>query len=336
MLACECGESFPIIRGVPRFLVGSLQAQLQSEYPEFFQEHRPHFQQASLQPNQVSVQSAGAHETRRSFGFEWSTFTTMRPEWEANFWGYFAGKSPDFFKDKLVLDAGCGMGRHLYYACKAGAETIGVDFSRAVDVAYQNTRNLPNAHVVQADITRLPFRPETFDLVYSLGVIHHLPDPDLALTGLIKYLRPGGDLQIFVYWGGADAPAWKRVMLSATTAFRRVTTRLPHALLLALCYPISLGAWFTFVLPYQLFSRLPFTRALAEKLPLKQYARYSFGVLLNDQFDRFSAPLEHRYSREQVRAWLARNGLESVSVDSYYGWLGHGVKACAALPASLT
>ena len=66
------------------------------------------------------------------------------------------------------------------------------------------------------------------------------------------------------------------------------------------------------------------TRGLAESLPLKQYASYPFSVCVNDQFDRFSAPIERRYTRAQVRGWFERAGMEEVAVRPHYGWVGTG------------
>lgn len=306
-------------------------AQLRADYPAYYETYREQlalFDSTAASGPPLADKTLSA--TRNSFGFEWTRFSEMRPEWEQNFWGYFSPFDASFFKNKLVLDAGCGMGRHLYYAARSGARVIGVDFSRAVDSAYQNTRSFPNAHVVQADLNQLPFRPETFDLIYSLGVLHHLPAPGPVLSSLLDYLRPGGETRIFVYWGGVDAPSWKRALLNTLTLVRKITTRLPHPFLNALCYPIAAAMWLTFVLPYHLLSKLNLTRALAEKLPMKQYAAYPFAVLVNDQFDRFSAPLEKRYSRAQVEHWLTGSGLTGVTVTPYYGWLGHGHKITSA------
>ncbi|MBV9124525.1 MAG: hypothetical protein JO112_14300 [Planctomycetes bacterium] len=110
------------------------------------------------------------------------------------------------------------------------------------------------------------------------------------------------------------------------TGLRRLTTRLPHPLLLAVCYPMAVAAWCLFVLPYRLLSRSRHCPAWMHQLPLKQYADYPFGVLLNDQFDRFSAPIERRYSRDQVRHWLEDAGLQEVTVAPFSGWLGYGRK----------
>lgn len=307
--------------------MGAERESLRKEYPDYFDKHDKQLGNGHSQRTAVRLSRTQAHAaTRTSFGFEWTRFSEMRPEWEQNFWGYFAPKTADFFQDKLVLDAGCGMGRHLYYTAKSGADAIGVDFSRAVDAAFQNTREFPNCHVVQADLAHLPFRPETFDLIYSFGVLHHLPNPESVFDRLLRFLKPGGETRIFVYWGGNDAPAWKRALIGSAALLRQFTTRLPHRILFWLCYPIAAAVGVAFVLPYKLLARAEFTRSLAEKLPMKQYARYPFGVLLNDQFDRLSAPLEKRYSRDQVEVWLKQAGLDQVDVTSYFGWLGHGRK----------
>jgi hypothetical protein len=59
---------------------------------------------------------------------------------------------------------------------------------------------------------------------------------------------------------------------------------------------------------------------------MKQYADYPFRVCVNDQFDRFSAPIENRYTREEVEGWLKRAGLEEITVHPNFGWVGSGRK----------
>src|SRR3990172_2722911 len=98
---------------------------------------------------------------------------------------YIHPLGPEFFPGKLVLDAGCGFGRHLYYAAEFGAEVVGVDFSAAVEAARANTAGCKGIHLVQADIYRLPFREASFDFAYSLGVLHHLPDPERGFQALV-------------------------------------------------------------------------------------------------------------------------------------------------------
>ncbi len=329
LLHCRCGEAYPIIAGVPRMLPPSLRSQLYEDYHAFFATHRGRLP-GCLSPA-AKVDASVAGRTQRSFGFEWTKFSKMRSEWEKNFWGYMAPHDAGFLRGKTILDAGCGMGRHLHHSGRYGRDVVGVDFSRAVDAAYQNTRHLPAAHVVQADLRCLPLRREAFDFVYCLGVLHHLLDPDAALESLLERLKPRGELRVYVYWDLEGSPRWKRMLLGMVAALRWLTTRLPHRLLSWLCWPIATAAWGTLVLPHRCLSRFRPTQRMAATLPLSQYAQYPFGVLLSDQFDRFSAPLERRYRRDEVRWWLERARLEAVTVAPHWGWLGHGRKPAGPL-----
>src|SRR5262249_2432001 len=152
-------------------------------------------------------------ETARSFGFEWSRFPEMRDEWERNFWDYMLPPPPESFSGKRILDPGGGNGRHTYYAAKNKAEVWAIDICSAVEVAKYNTRSHNNVYVAQADIHHLPFEPESFDLIYSIGVLHHLPDPEAAFRNLLRYLKPGGWIQIYLYWRPVNQPV-KRALLS--------------------------------------------------------------------------------------------------------------------------
>src|SRR5262249_52161844 len=102
--------------------------------------------------------------------------------------------------DKLVLDVGCGFGRHLYVASEAGAETVGVDLSGGVDVARRNNREHPRCHVVQTDVFQRPLRGGRFDVVWSFGVLHHMPNPRAGFEAIVPFARPdGGVVVIWVY-----------------------------------------------------------------------------------------------------------------------------------------
>ena len=95
-------------------------------------------------------------------------------------------------KDAWVLDVGCGSGRFAEVALNAGAHVVALDYSSAVDACYTNLENHPNLYVVQGDIYALPFVPESFDYVYSLGVLQHTPDVGSAFAALPRMLAGGG------------------------------------------------------------------------------------------------------------------------------------------------
>jgi SAM-dependent methyltransferase/uncharacterized protein YbaR (Trm112 family) len=306
-LSCpRCKLDYPVIDGIPRMLMPDIRDALKGSE-----------QRAGVDARKIA--------TANSFGFEWSRFSDMYEEWERNFLDYMYPREPDFFGGKRVLDAGCGSGRHAYYAARYGAEVWAVDLGPAVEVARRNNAENSSVHVIQSDLYDLPFAAESFDFIYSNGVLHHLPDPEKAFRSLLGYLKPGGEIQIFLYWQPEGRPV-KSALLAAVTAMRRLTTRLPHRVVYALSYPAAWAAFALFVWPYRAMRLVRGLRGLAERMPMKQYALYPLRVCVNDQFDRFSAPIENRYTRAEVESWFKRAGLENINVQPNFGWNGSGRK----------
>lgn len=290
-LTCiECSAHYPIREGIPRF---------------------------------VTVPEDGvARQTQASFGYEWSEFNDWRQSGETNFQQYFGDLDRSWIAGRTVLDAGCGMGRHARQIASYAACVVAMDFSRAIDQAARNTGDLSNVICIQGDITAPPVADDAFDLVYSIGVLHHIADTEAAARGLLSKVKPGGRLRIYLYWKRRGIAA---VVLRAVDAARMVTTRMPFAILKAFCWMLSVGLWFVIVLPYRALSALGFR--LHNGWPLVVYARYPFNVLYNDQFDRFSAPIEQRWSKEDVIALMERLGLRDIHVSPAFGWIAEGTKS---------
>lgn len=289
-LECSgCRALYPILNGVPRFVITPI--------------------------------DPVARRTQESFGYEWSTFNDWRASGEANFRQYFGDFDFAWIRGRTVLDAGCGMGRHARQMAAHAGRVVAMDFSRAIEEAACNTAELHNVICVQGDITEPPVVDETFDLVYSLGVLHHLADIEAAARRLLAKVKPGGRLRIYLYW---KRRGFSGALLRVVELLRTVTTRLSFPLLKTLCYLLSLALWLGVVLPYRALSALGVRRHTA--WPLAVYARYPFTVLYNDQFDRFSAPLEQRWTLDDARNLMTRLGLEDVRVTPSFGWIAEGRK----------
>jgi len=346
-LACvACGAAYPLVGGIPRLLPPALQSMLWQMHPAFFARHEARLPPAlARRPPPAGgngrlaegIISGGGDNngddrslraqfaTAESFGFEWRQFPEMLPDYEANFRWYVERFDPAHFAGQRILDAGCGTGRHVYHMARLGArEVVAMDFSQAIEVAAYNNRAHSNTHFIQADIYHPPFRPDTFDFVYSHGVLHHLPDPERGFHILLPLLRVGGFVNLYLYWNLEGEAAWRRGLLQVVTQLRRVTTRLPHPTLKRLSWLIAAGFQVAFVLPARVLEQLPATRPLADRVPLGHYRKYSFRVLYTDQFDRFSAPIENRYGRAEVAAWFRRAGLEAVAILGGAGWRASG------------
>src|SRR5262249_14115592 len=144
--------------------------------------------------------------------------------------GNRTGLGREDLEAKVVLDAGCGMGRYLRIAGESAAGLIvGLDVSGAVTAARELTAELPRVAVVRGDLLRPCFAPESFDLIYSLGVLDHTPDSRAAFLALARLLRPGGRIAIWVY--SRQRPVLEWIM----DWQRAVSTRMPLGLLEPLC-----------------------------------------------------------------------------------------------------
>lgn len=332
LVICECGLKYPVIEGIPRLLPPALSSMLWEMHPEFFRTYRDRLPQALLPVEESAVQGKSEddalraqRDTARSFGYEWQAFSEMLPDYESNFRWYFERFPADAFAGKLILDAGCGTGRHTFHMARSGARTVvAMDFSQAIEVAARNNGDNPNTHFVQADIYHPPFLPGTFDFVYSLGVLHHLPDPEKGFRTLLPVLKTGNYMNIYLYWNLEGEAAWRRAALGLVTNVRRVTTRLPHGVLKKLSWLIAAGFQVAFVLPSRALASFKPTENLADRVPLGHYRKYSFRVLYTDQFDRFSAPIENRYSRAEVAGWFERARMEDVVILGGAGWRASG------------
>jgi SAM-dependent methyltransferase len=290
----DCAQVYQIVRGVPRF--------------------------ADLA--EIEEEKAA---TAAGFGWEWTHFTGHDEEYGDQLLGWLNPVKPEFFRDKIVLDGGCGKGRHLKLAAGWGArEVIGVDLSDAVDAAFAATREAENIHVVQADICRLPLRP-VFDYAFSLGVLDHLPNPVDGFTSLASKVKPGGHVSAWVY--GAENNGWITGLINPLRI--RFTSRLrPRTLLhvskipTAILYLVTKGI-------YGPLSRIgdgSFVRRLYYGNYLSYLARFGWREQHLIVFDHLVAPTVHYLTREEFETWWTGIKAEEVEIGwhNQNSWRGFG------------
>lgn len=111
---------------------------------------------------------------------------------------------------RRVLEIGCGMGLHTELLVRAGARVTSVDLSpRSVEAT---SRRLAlkglTATVIRADAEHLPFRPGSFDFVWSWGVIHHSSRTALIVRRISEVVTAGGEVRVMVY-NREGAAAWR-------------------------------------------------------------------------------------------------------------------------------
>lgn len=106
------------------------------------------------------------------------------------------------FHGKKVLEVGVGAGSDFLQWARAGAQCYGIDLTEEA-VAHVNHRlmlyGLKAAEVRVGDAEQLPYEDNSFDLVYSWGVIHHSPDTLKSLSEIVRVTKPGGKIKVMIY-----------------------------------------------------------------------------------------------------------------------------------------
>jgi SAM-dependent methyltransferase len=182
VLKGENGRSYPVKRGIPRFVI---------------------------------TDDADQKQTADSFGFKWmqqNAYDSPQMHESAQNWlvqryGFkSASEMRGFFGSRCrTLDAGCGSGfssslwMNPTWRGEGKAEWFGVDISLAIDVAQDRLKQTAGTHFVQADILQLPFPDGTFDTIFAEGVLHHTPSTERALRSLLPLLESGGEFLFYVY-----------------------------------------------------------------------------------------------------------------------------------------
>lgn len=298
VLRCgACGVEYPIRRGVARILPVDL--------------------------------AADKRASANAFGYEWTRFRELRPEYRAQFLDWVLPLTPQDFANKVVLDAGCGKGRHLYWSAKFGArDVIGVDLGPAVDVAYANTKEFDNVSVIQADVYHLPLTP-SFDLAYSIGVLHHLPDPAKGFDALCTTVRSGGTVAAWVY--GREGNGW--IAYGLNPIRKLLTSRLPHAVTQVIAFLLTGILQPLVKLVYRPINRSSALRPLRKLLFYNDYlydiSRFGFRENYSIVFDHLVAPTAFYLRREEFQQWFTRNRLADVNISwrNKNSWRGVGVKS---------
>jgi len=242
-----------------------------------------------------------------------------------NLYGEPLYKKEDF-KGKLVLDAGCGIGRHIKsdfskFECK---EIIGIDLGMMQVFEAKKTNQAPNAHFVQADLTHLPFKKGIFDVIVSDGVLHHTPVPKQSFMLLSKYLKINGMMAVYVYhkeWAYFKAHR-KSLFLDALYAsgvfiwqgIRKFVSIMPHPVILSFAYLMAAKSTVEDSLEKRRFTR-PVGKIL-RLIPPFAYIGVNFHERIVRNYDHYSATYNYFQSIEEVTDWFRRGSFNNLEITS--------------------
>jgi ubiquinone/menaquinone biosynthesis C-methylase UbiE len=263
------------------------------------------------------------------FGREWQRFDQSRAssaEVRRMFGEYFAiFPWDDLPSDVVGFDAGCGSGRWAALVAPRIGRLYCIDASAdALAVAQKRLAGLTNVTFHATPLDAMPLADNSMDFGYSLGVLHHLPDPAAGLAACVRKLKRGAPMLVYIYYAFDNRPAWFRTLWRASDLLRQALSRAPFrfksvfAELLAACvyWPLARGA--------QLSERLGGDVA---NWPLGAYRWRSYYAMRTDALDRFGTRIEHRMTQAQIKALMENAGLHEIRFrDAEPFWCAVGRK----------
>ncbi len=313
-LLLSASSWYPIINGIPRILVGEMKQDMLQRYSTLYEQYSaklpPHIRQEwrKAQSYQPPSDNFLAHQekTAQSFAYEWKNIYVENDYEKKNFFHFL---SPYIYEEELqgkkTIDIGCGSGRFTKWAALSGTSiSFGTDLGESVEVAYELTQHLPNTCIIQADIYNMPFNG-IFDVAYSIGVLHHLPQPQQGFTRLPSVLKTGGKMLIWVYNRRHNARA-----LYFYEPLRTLLRHLAKPMLYKLCYIPALGVHIINQATH-LLNELGAT-TLARKVLFSYYANFPFNMKLNDAFDVLATPKSNYYYVEDIKNWFESAHLKNI------------------------
>jgi SAM-dependent methyltransferase len=228
----------------------------------------------------------------KSFGVQWTRYEVQQPAEDRAVFLAKTGFDGPGLRGRLVLDAGCGSGRYAAVAAELGARVIAVDATKAVETARRVGGDSGEVQVMQADLLRLPFAPDTFDAIYSIGVLHHTASTRAAFDALVRLLRPGGRLAVWVYRRNSV------VQEAINSGLRAVSPRLPDRALHGLAVTGALAGG------------VPLLRHLNLLVPFSSHPDRRVRVC--DTYDWYAPRFQHHHTEAEVVGWFQAHGFRDV------------------------
>ena len=245
------------------------------------------------------------------FGYEWGIYRNVLPEYEEQFKKWIFPLAIEQLKGKVILDAGCGMGRNSYWCLKYGAKKlVAFDFDiRTVNSAKRTLKGFLNARVEYRSIYDIDYK-DKFDIVICIGVLHHLDRPKDAIKKLKSVLKQDGTLLVWVY--GYENNERLILLLSLV---KSLTSRLP--------------IFFTHMIGF--YASMPLFVYLRLASPRGEYLRlmkkFSFYHVHSIVFDQLLPRIARYYKKGQALDLLRDMQNVRISHTNNNSWTVVGQKA---------
>lgn len=253
-----------------------------------------------------------------SFGDEWQAFHGFE-EKEIQKLGdeYFDIITSEMINPSTtVLEVGCGSGRFLKYVSDKAGFIVGVDPSHAIFAADNLLGKNDKVVLVKASANDLPFEDNSFDFVYSIGVLHHIPDTLKAMQACVNKVKKGGYFFTYLYYNLDNRGLMFRSLFNLSTILRKGISKLPGRPKRLVCDILAVGLYMPFITFSRVLKAVGVKENIRKKIPLYGYENKSFYIVRNDSLDRFGTPLEQRFTKQQIQQMMEKAGLEEITFSN--------------------
>ena len=253
------------------------------------------------------------HNTVASFGDEWSRFDQNRlssQESKKTFEEYFSvfpwGDLPE---NAVGFDMGCGSGRWAKWVALKVGHLHCIDPSDAIEIAKINLLEYKNLSFHKLSVSDMFAPNESQDFGYSLGVLHHVPDTELAIKSCVNFLKPGAPFLLYLYYAFDNRSKFFKVIWMLSDLGRKVVSKLSPQLKHTVTDVIAVLVYWPLSRLCLVLVRFGFS---VNEIPLSYYRKHSFYTMRTDSRDRFGTPLEKRFTKLQITEMLKSAGLVDI------------------------
>ena len=235
------------------------------------------------------------------FGYEWGKYCEILPIYQEQFdrWTSPLIKKSEWKKKKFI-DVGCGIGRNSFWPLTYGAsEALCIDVdNRTLECAKTNLKKFKSVNIVNRSAYQIN-ESDRFDIAFSIGVVHHLEDPKLALSNMVKSVRIGGSVLIWVY--GYENNEW--IVKYFNPLRNMLFSRLP----------ISVVHFLSIFPTLFLYIYIRLTKGKTEYINLIR--KFSFSHLRSIVFDQMLPKIANYYKEEEVKFLMESVGLVDIKTN---------------------
>ena len=196
--------------------------------------------------------------------------------------------------------------------------------SKALGAARRNLQQFDNCKLVLASVGNLPIENNAMDFGYSLGVLHHIPNPAAGIRTCVEKLKPGAPFLLYIYYAFDNKPIWYQWLWRTADMVRRVISKLPFKIRFYITQVIALFIYLPLARVALMFEKFGFN---VNSFPLSYYRKLSFYTMRTDALDRFGTKLEKRFTAAETRKMMEEAGLVRIQIsDSMPYWCAVGYK----------